>query len=937
MAKKKRTTRKSPKASDVAGKQLVIVESPAKAKTINKYLGSGYVVMASVGHIRDLPKSNPKGVKNPVPGVDLEHDFKPTYEVMQGKGKTVTDLKRVAKAADRIWLATDLDREGEAIAWHLVEALKIPHDKAQRVVFNAITRDEIQRAFDNPRDVDMDKVNAQQARRILDRIVGYQVSPLLWKKVAGGLSAGRVQSVATRLVVEREREIRAFTPEEFWKLGGVFTTDLDNAEKLAKAWADWLEEGKVEAAKIKKGPKRTGWTIREKNGWLSEHASISAELHEVGGERVTIDNVDRALEIAEKSGFELVDKKVTEDPKGKGPASTKIELVGNISATKRSWNVKDIKTKQTKSRPYPPFITSTLQQSAANAIGFTAQTTMRTAQQLYEGVDIKGLGSVGLITYMRTDSTYLSNEALNMARDYIGENYGEKYLPGKAKVYKSSNKAAQEAHEAIRPTDVRISPNDPKVKASLSDQQLKLYRLIWNRFVSGQMVPAEWDGTTVYVGSDTNDTEVVYKCTGRKLRFDGFYKVAGVPKVSDELTLPELKVGQKLEVLDVVPTQHFTSPPPRYTEASIVKKMEAEGIGRPSTYASIIQVIQNRKYVEKLNGRFHATDMGMVVTDKLMEAFPKILDVGYTRAMESELDAVEEQHHDWVEMLQQFYEQFKVNLEKAKEEMTHAKAETQPSDHTCPQCGSPCEYRFGRNGRFLSCTAFEVPPIETDVPCPKCGKHLLLKRGKGKNPTLTCSDLGNCKGRMGWTKLTAEQRETYQAQLDELPISCKYAAPVDHEGNPVVPEETDIACPKCESPMLKRKGRFGPFLSCVKYPNCDGIVNLDKKGHVSPPKVPPLETDLPCEKCGGVMNLRSSKRGPWLSCSAFPKCRGRLGWKTLDEDTQKKWEVALENHEKANPQPVIKTVDGDPVGDEYTPRVAGADEDDSDNMEDDAA
>jgi DNA topoisomerase-1 len=872
--KKSSRKRSSARVPDATDKELVIVESPAKARTINKYLGNDYVVLASVGHVRDLPSKPPKGVKRdemPVPGVDLQHDFKPTYDVISGKGTTVTALKKAAKQAKHVWLATDLDREGEAIAWHLAEALKVPLDDARRVVFNAITKDEIQRAFDKPRHIDMDKVNAQQARRILDRIVGYQVSPLLWKKVAGGLSAGRVQSVAVRLIVEREREIDAFVPDEYWKITGYFTTDTQRSDDLANRWMKWLAE-----APEKKGNRPVnGRSQRDKLAWLAKNQGLLAELIEVGGEKFEAKHVDAALEAAEKAGFVQTDKKVEEDPKGKGPAKHKVTLTGDVSAEAK-WQIGSIETKRTRSRPYAPFITSTLQQSAANQLNFTAQTTMRTAQQLYEGIEIGGEGSVGLITYMRTDSTHLSGEALNAARTHIAHEFGEKYLPDKPNFYSSSNKDAQEAHEAIRPTDVRLSPNDPQIKRALDERQWKLYDLIWRRFVACQMTPAEWDTTSFTVtGGMPNQPKLTFRGSGRTLAFDGFYKVAGIPNPADDAILPPLDEGKTVAPLQVDPTQHFTSPPPRYTEASLVKKLESEGIGRPSTYAAIIQVIQNRKYVEKIQNRFFATDLGEVVTDKLIEGFPGLMDVGYTRWMEEELDAVEEQHHDWVEFLHKFYGPFQENLAQAHEDMSHAKAETQPSDHECPECGAKCVYRFGKNGRFLSC---------------------------GRYP------------------------------------DCKYAAPIDREGNPQEPEQTDIACPLCGKPLIKRTGRFGPFLSCSDYPDCKGIVNLDKKGHVKHPSPPPLLTDIDCPKCeDGKMNLRRGKRGPWLSCAKFPKCRGRVGWTTLDEDQQKQLELALKNHEKDNPQPTIKTLDGRPVGDEYTPQVAGQESENGGSSDLDAA
>ncbi len=873
MAKKKTTKRRSKrsgssaaKAPDAAGKHLVIVESPAKAKTINKYLGPDYVVMASVGHIRDLPKRNPKGVDQPVPGVDIEDGFKPTYELITGKGKTVQQLKKAANQAEDVWLATDLDREGEAIAWHLAEALGVPTDRAKRVVFNAITKNEITRAFEDPHTLDMDKVNAQQARRILDRIVGYQVSPLLWKKVAGGLSAGRVQSVAVRLVAEREREIQAFVPEEYWKIAGYFTADLPHAKTHRNDWAKLLAEAAEAPRKNGNGNGNSngaanGLTQRQKLAWLAERGGILTELVEANGEKVEPKNAEQALQIAQAAGFELIERKEVEDPRGKGPAKNRVTLIGAPAGSRPGFAIESITTKRTGSRPGAPFITSTLQQAAANRIGFTAAATMRAAQQLYEGVDLKGMGQVGLITYMRTDSTHLSGDAIQMARDFIGQNFGDDYLPAKPNFFGSTNKQAQEAHEAIRPTDVTLTPDHPAVKNSLNDQQYKLYRLIWERFVACQMTPAQWDSTTVLIAAGDGGATVKFRGSGRTLVFDGHYKVCGAPHPEDEAILPKLAEGQTVEPLQIDPMQKFTSPPPRYSEASLVKKLESEGIGRPSTYAQIISVIQQRKYVEKIRGRFHCTDLGGVVTDKLTEGFPRVMDIGYTRDMEAELDAVEEKHHDWVEMLRKFYGPFQDNLAKAHELMSHAKAETQPAPYKCPDCGGDTMYRFGKNGRFLSCANYP---------------------------------------------------------------ECKYASPVDREGKPIPEQHTDIACPKCGAPMAKRKGRFGEFLSCSKYPDCDGIVNLDKKGCVKHPTPPPLETDIPCDKCDdGVMNLRRSKRGPWLSCNNFPKCKGRVGWKSLEEDVQKKWELELMNWEKQHPQEPIKKTDGSVIGDDYTPHITG--------------
>lgn len=831
-------TAKNSKAGSASGRQLVIVESPAKAKTINKYLGDDFVVHASVGHIRDLPAKSPKGVKMPVPGVDLDNDFSPTYEVLPGKAKTVNELKRLAKTASEIWFATDLDREGEAIAWHLAEELGVEPTEAKRVVFNAITKSEVQRAFSEPHEIDVAKVNAQQARRILDRIVGYQASPLLWKKVARGLSAGRVQSVAVRLIVERERDIEAFVPDEYWKVTAHLALDPKTSPKLAKAWTELLAE---------RDEKNKPPTLKRRNAWLAEHKGLKTELVSIDGKKFELgckadaprDLSKDIAEIATKVG--LIDVKVesTPDPDGKGPAATKRAIVGKLDPKAR-YAIASIETRRTTSRPPAPFITSSLQIAAANQLGFTAQRTMRAAQQLYEGIDVPGEGQVGLITYMRTDSTNLSAEAIADARTYV-EGLGDEYLPEKPNTWSSSNKDAQEAHEAIRPTSAARSPKE--LEASLTPDQYRLYDLIWRRFVGGQMVPAKWDATAVLFERSDSKTGAALKATGRVLAFDGFYKVAGIPTASDEQTLPDLAEGDEAAPFAVDPAQKFTSPPPRYTEASLVKTLEAEGIGRPSTYASIISVIQDRRYVEQLERRFYATDLGEVVTDKLMEAFPHLMSVGYTRSMEDELDRIEEDEADWKDMLARFHGPFTEALEVAHESMTHAKAETQPAIYKCPECGSQTLYRFGRNGRFLSCSAYP---------------------------------------------------------------DCSYSAPIDRAGRPLLPERVDIAVPEDGSQMELRNGRFGPFLASINYPESTFVLNLDKKGGIKYPSIPPVETDLECPKCDAPMNLRRGKRGPWLGCSRFPKCRGRLGWNTLEDDVKDALEKQLAKHEKANPLPEIK-------------------------------
>ncbi|MBL8759092.1 MAG: type I DNA topoisomerase [Phycisphaerae bacterium] len=841
-----------------SGKQLVIVESPAKAKTINKYLGGDYTVLASVGHVRDLPSKNPKGVKSPVPGVDLEHDFRPTYEVMEKKGKVISDLKRAARGAREVWFATDPDREGEAIAWHVAEELGIDPRAAKRVMFAEITKSEIQRAFGNPHPINMDRVNAQQARRVLDRIVGYQVSPLLWKKVARGLSAGRVQSVAVRLIVEREREIRAFVPDESWEITANFTPEMAKAAGLAEAWRAELG---------KRNEKGEAPTQRALSAWLGEHGAFGATLVEVGGEKFEVAGkngevnealAERARAIAAAAGLKGVSLSVREDAKGKGPARFVRTLTGTIDPA-TPYRVTGIETKRTSSRPAPPFITSTLQQAGANRLGMSAKHTMAAAQQLYQGVEIPGEGPVALITYMRTDSTHLSNDALSMVRGFIDQQYGAKYLPEKPNFYTSSNKDAQEAHEAIRPTSMAYPP--AKLRSVLKPDLWKVYNLIWNRFVACQMTPAQWDATAVtIVGGADPKVPLAFRATGRVLVFDGFYRATGVPLSAEEQQLPALRESQPVAALAIEPRQRFTSPPPRYTEASLIKTLEAEGIGRPSTYASIISVIQDRQYVEQVDRRFYATDLGEVVTKMLMEAFPDLMDLGYTREMESDLDKVEEDHLDWVQMLKRFYGPFQKRLGEVEGTLKHAKAETTPApaDIRCPTCGSGMVYRLGKSGKFLSCATY-----------PK----------------------------------------------------CSYACPVDREGRPRPVQHTNVACHKCGRPMTKRTGRFGAFLGCSGYGDkanpCDGILRLDKKGQVQAPSTPPYVPDpaQPCPKCESPMNLRPGKYGPWLGCSKFPKCRGRGNFKGLPEAEQKKLMAALEAWEAAHPVPIIKTVDGRPLTD----------------------
>jgi len=792
------------------GKHLVIVESPAKAKTINKYLGDDYVVKASMGHIRDLPS---KGM-----GVDLK-TFKPEYVVIEerGKGKIVTELKKLAKAATDVYLATDLDREGEAIAWHLKEALGITDDRVKRVIFNAITKAEIKRAFETPHPLNMGRVNAQQARRILDRVVGYEISPLLWRKVAKGLSAGRVQSVAVRLVVEREREIEAFIPEEYWKIGAVFTVEgADPAKKLAAEWRDFLDN-------TGNGPR----TKADKDKWLADNDAFTAELVEVGGKKFENIGHDEALRVARSIGLIVDNEEVTEEADAKRKPRKLVRVIGHLGSPP-GYSVREVEKKRTQSRPPAPFITSTLQQAASSRMSFGAQRTMRAAQSLYES---------GRITYMRTDSTNLSGGAINMVRGFIKAEFGDRYVPEKPNFYSSSNKAAQEAHEAIRPTDLSFTPSDAHSK--LSPDESKLYQLIYNRFVACQMPNAEFDQTTALISTNAQshegmkDAECVFKATGRKLVFDGFMKIAGVS--SEDQLLPDLKKGAPVFPIELDPTQHFTQPPPRFTEASLVKEMERLGIGRPSTYASIISVIQDRQYVVQIDRRFHATLLGKVVTDKLVQGFPEILNVGFTADMEAKLDDIEENNNDWVKLLKDFYGPLKDGVQAALEQIEHAGGAESPFD--CQKCGKKLLYRISKNGFFLACSDRE----------------------------------------------------------------CNNTQPVDVHGEPSLREVSEFKCPNCDREMIKRRGRFGEFLGCSGYsvknekgePSCSTIINLDKDGKPLPPKPPPIKTTIACEKCGSMMLLRDSKRGPFLGCSSFPKCRSTKMMKKLEGDNLKQIEALV--------------------------------------------
>ncbi len=855
--------RKLDEDAGIDGKPLVIVESPAKAKTINKYLGGGYVVKACKGHVRDLPQRRY--------GVDPGRNFEPTYEILASHRRIIEELKRDADSAPLVFLATDLDREGEAIAWHLFHALELPPEKVRRVVFNEITRSAITEAFRHPHDINMAKVEAQQARRILDRVVGYELSPLLWKKVAKGLSAGRVQSVAVRMIVDREADIRDFKPQEYWVIEGVFTPNPDRADKLAADWRQFL------AAAEKAGSSATG---KDRSSWLAAQGCFEAALAEVSGQSFRPEGkldctkpaepafasaAEHVRPIAESLGFHVDRVESAPWKEYSHLGLSRIVLVGDAKlASAPRFSVKSVDTKQMRSKPSPPFTTATLQQAAANQLRFPTSKTMKVAQSLYEGVDLKsGEGSVGLITYMRTDSTNLSAESVQAARQLIQEAFGDAYVPAKPLRY-SSRQQAQEAHEAVRPTDVRRTPES--LRGHVTPEQHRLYTLIWNRFVACQMTDAVWDSTAVLISARVAQGEVVFKTSGRVLVFDGFYKVTGVPKNGDGQNLPALKVGQQVMPLAFLPEQKFTAPPPRFSEASLVKALEAEGIGRPSTYAAIIKTIQDRGYVEQEDRRFRPTSRGEVVTERLVAHFPKIMDLRFTGGVEADLDKIEDQHLDWHDVLHQFYDPFKESLARAHEEMEPLRAA--PSDYACEACGRPMVYRQGRNGRFLACSGYpectsakdvdrdgkiiETPQV--NVACDLCGRAMVLRRSR-TGPFLGCSGYPDCNG----TK------------------------PCDDNGEPlrkVRPEEITQDCPECGAAMQVKFAKGRSFLGCTKYPECKGASPMPPGVYVERPK--PQAAGVRCDKCGRAMVIRKSRRGPFLSCSGFPKCRNAMPLDKLD-------------------------------------------------------
>ena len=645
---------------------LVIVESPAKAKTIQKYLGPGYEVIASMGHVRDLPKSKL--------GVDVEHDFAPHYLDMKGKEEVIKDLKKRAKKSDCVYLATDPDREGEAISWHLAQMLHLDMNADNRVAFNEITKTGVQSGMANPHKIDIDLVNAQQARRILDRLVGYKLSPFLWKKVKRGLSAGRVQSVAVRLIVDREEEIRAFEPKEYWSIDAVLTSPRSDK-------------------------------------------SFNAKLTAVDGKKIEIENEAQSNGLLER-------------------------------LKQADFIVTAIKKRVTKKQPAPPFITSTLQQEASKRLGFQSKRTMKAAQELYEGVDIDGMGAVGLITYMRTDSLRISADAQQTAADYIKATWGDSYLPDKPRVFKAK-KGAQDAHEAIRPTMPDLPPS--KVRNNLTDDQFKLYKLIWERFIASQMANALLDTISVDIDAD----KCTFKASGYSVKFDGFtvlYEEKNETEEENQKMLPPLKMQDKLGVVSLEGNQHFTQPPPRFTEATLIKALEENGIGRPSTYAPTITTILARMYVERDGKQLKPTVLGEVTTQVMKEHFAHIVDADFTAKMETELDNVEQGTTDWVNMLRTFYDDFDATLKTAEEAMEgkHVKIPDEETDVVCEKCGRNMVIKIGPYGKFLACPGFpecrNAKQIiqETGGTCPKCGKKVVQKKSKRGRTFYGCSGYPEC-------------------------------------------------------------------------------------------------------------------------------------------------------------------------------------------------
>lgn len=747
--KKKKKIELAPVDYERKGPSLVIVESPTKQKTIAKFLGNGYIIMATYGHIRDLPSR--------ALGVDEEKEFEPQYVILPKAKKVIPGLKEAVRNAEQVFLATDFDREGEAIAWHVAEALKVPEDRISRITFHEITPDAIRDSLKHPRKVDMSLVHSQQARRILDRLVGYKLSPLLWSKVRKGLSAGRVQSVALRLLVEREKEITDFKSHPYWSL----------------------------KAELQKG----------------SDAAFQAVLAEINGKKIEQTTVMELF----ADDYRVTTTSLTD--------ASAIEAL-EAKLKKAAYQVIKVTKKEAHRSPPPPFMTATLQQDSSRRLGFSAVKTMVIAQQLYEGVDLGDGGPVGLITYMRTDSLNVATSAQQEAKDFVITRYGEKFLPSTPRVYKSKSKGAQEAHEAVRPTSVVRTPES--LKAFLSPEQNKLYDLIWRRFVASQMADAIFDTVGVDIDAKVPSAPDTYlfHASGRTVKAAGFLKVYAETDEKENAEkesqkLPLLKEKDDLNLLQLLPESHKTEPPPRFNEASLIKMLERHGIGRPSTYAPILQTIISRGYVRDENRRLFPTELGKHVTELLKGHFPEIVDLDFTARVEERLDEVADGESHWPKVISEFYDPFIKELAVAQTAITTKPYEPQESGEMCEKCGAPMLIRESRFGKYMSCKSYPA---------------------------------------------------------------CKNKVSLDASGKKITPEVTDKKCEKCSKPLVKRFGRRGPFLACSGYPDCKTTYSVDKEGNLII-KPPPVMTDKKCEKCGKAMLLRVGKRGPFITCSGFPRCR----------------------------------------------------------------
>ncbi|MFA5974555.1 MAG: type I DNA topoisomerase [Elusimicrobiota bacterium] len=733
-----------------SGRSLVIVESPTKQKTIAKFLGDNFTIVATLGHIRDLPSRTL--------GVDEANNFEPQYVILPKAKKVLPSLREAIRKVERVYLATDFDREGEAIAWHVAEALKVPPERMARITFHEITPEAIKESLEHPRQIDLKLVHAQQARRILDRLVGYKLSPLLWAKVRKGLSAGRVQSVALRLLVEREIEIEAFRSQGYWTI-----------------MAELQKEGET---------------------------PFEAALVEINGKKIEQTTVLKLF----ADDYHVTTTSLTEQPAVDG-------LLERLK--KAQYHVSEVVRKETRRSPAPPFMTATLQQDASRRLGFSAVKTMVVAQQLYEGVDLGSSGMVGLITYMRTDSLNVAASAQEEARQFIQSRYGEGFLPEAPRVYKTKSKAAQEAHEAIRPTSVTRTPES--LKEFLSPEQGRLYDLIWRRFMASQMEDAVFDtvGVDITARVAEETTSFLFHASGRTIKAPGYLKV--YTEVEDKETAEKME-GQKLPLLaekdllqlvKIISEDHKTEPPPRFNEASLIKMLERHGIGRPSTYAPILQTIIGRGYAREENRRLYPADLGRYVTELLKAHFKEIVDLNFTARVEERLDEIAQGDVRWPEVIKDFYDPFMNDLQVAQTAITTKPYEPKESGELCEKCGAPMLIRESRFGRYMSCKTYPV---------------------------------------------------------------CKNKISLDSQGKKIMPEVTDKKCEKCQKPLVKRFGRRGPFLACSGYPDCKTTYSIDKEGNIVI-KPPPEMTDKKCEKCGKPMLRRIGKRGPFLTCSGFPRCR----------------------------------------------------------------